>query len=174
MPEDELNQNHNPEGEETESLRARIAELEDSIAEKESQSENHATRLGEAEAMIVELKRMLADKERELADLKQTLAGADETLVEVRNSLAEAVASYRALVAEANPDIPDELITGDSIATVAQSLASARNLVSSVKKGLEAEIARTRVPAGAPQRTPPDLSALSPREKIQIAIGGNK
>lgn len=167
MPEKELTRNHDSDGEETESLRARIAELEGSIAETESELKKRDTRLSEAEAMI-------ADKDSELAGLKQTLAQSDEALAQVKNFLAQAVASYRALVAEVNSDIPEELITGDSMAAIDQSLASARALVSRVKKGLEAEIAKTRVPAGAPQRTPPDLSALSPREKIQYAIGGKK
>ena len=47
-------------------------------------------------------------------------------------------------------------------------------LVTKVKQGLEIEISLARVPAGAPERTLPDLSALSPREKIQYAIGITK
>ena len=174
MPEKELTRTHDPDGEEPEGLRARIAELEGSIVEKESELKKRDTRLSEADAMVAEVKGMIADKDSELADLKQTLAQSDEALAQVKNSLAQAVASYRALVVEANPDIPEELVTGDSMAAIDQSLASARVLVSRVKKGLEAEIAKTRVPAGAPQRTPTDLSALSPREKIQYAIGGKK
>jgi len=38
---------------------------------------------------------------------------------------------------------------------------------------MEEEVSKARIPAGAPQRVPPDLSALSPREKIQYAIGGS-
>ena len=48
----------------------------------------------------------------------------------------------------------------------------AKALVSRVKQGVEAEVSLAKVPAGAPERTLPDLSALSPREKIQYAIGG--
>ena len=95
-------------------------------------------------------------------------------LASVRDSLAQAVSSYRALVVQANPDVLDELISGDSIEAINQSVEHAQGFISRVKQGLEAEAARTRVPVGAPQRTPPDLSALSPREKIRYAIGGKR
>ena len=174
MPEDELNQNHSPEGEETEDFKARIAELEGLVAEKDEELKAKDARLSEAETRITELEQVIADRDSELATLKQAVAELDEALTNVKNSLAQAVFSYRALVVQANPDIPDELITGDSIEAIDQSLENARNLISRVKQGLEAEAAKARVPAGAPQRTLPDLSALSPREKIQYAIGGKR
>jgi hypothetical protein len=40
------------------------------------------------------------------------------------------------------------------------------------RREIEAEAARSRIPAGAPQRTPPDMSGLSAREKIQYGLGG--
>jgi hypothetical protein len=68
----------------------------------------------------------------------------------------------------------EELITGDTIESINESLKKAKTLVSQVRQGLETEIAGAKIPAGAPPRTPPDLSALSPREKIQYAIGGKQ
>ena len=165
MPDDELNQN--PEGEELESFKARIAELEDLVAEKDEELKSRGIR-------IIELEQMVADRDSETADLKQSIAESDEALANVKDSLAQAVSSYRALVVQANPDVLDELVTGDSIEAINQSLEDARALVSRVKQGLEVEAAKTRVPAGAPQRTPPDLSALSPQEKIRYAIGGKR
>ena len=144
------------------------------VAEKDEELKAKDARLSEAETRITELEQVIADRDSELATLKQAVAESDEALTNVKNSLAQAVSSYRALVVQANPDIPDELITGDSIEAIDQSLENARNLISRVKQGLEVEAAKTRVPAGAPQRTPPDLSALSPREKIQYAIGGKR
>ena len=44
---------------------------------------------------------------------------------------------------------------------------------STVKQEIGAENSLLRVPAGTPARTPPDLSALSPREKIKYAIEGS-
>ncbi len=90
------------------------------------------------------------------------------------NSLAEAVASYKAVVVQTNPEVIEELISGDTIEAISESLEKAKTLVSRVRQGVEAEISLAKVPAGAPERTSPDLSTLSPREKIQYAIGGKK
>jgi len=76
-------------------------------------------------------------------------------------------------VVQANPGVLAELITGDTVEEVNESLKNAQVLVDRVRQEMEAEASKTRIPAGAPQRAPLDLSALSPREKIQYAIGGS-
>jgi hypothetical protein len=68
----------------------------------------------------------------------------------------------------------EELISGDTIEAVNESLEKAKNLIGRVRQGIETEISRARVPAGAPERRPPDLSALSPSEKILYGIGGRR
>ena len=126
---------------------------------------------------LIELKSLVRDKDRALAkanarisELEQVLVESEEKLKTTNDSLAEAIVSYKKLVIENSPEVPEELIGGESVPAVNQSLEQARSLVSRVKQGLEAEIQATRVPAGAPQRTSPDLSALSPREKIQYGV----
>lgn len=126
------------------------------------------------EATMGELQEALTARDTEIAGLKQTISEAEGKLSEINALLSQAVASYRELVVTAHPEVPPELITGDSVAEVDESLRSARALVDKVKQGIEAETARTRVPAGSPPRTPLDLSVLSPREKIQYAIGGKQ
>lgn len=174
MSDDELNQDHGPTGEEPEDLKARIAELEGLVAERDEALRVGEARLSEAGARITEMEQMTAERESEVAALKHSLASSGETLDSVKTSLAQAVSSYRALVVQANPDVLDELVAGDSVEAVNQSLGNAQALISRVRQGLEVEASRMRVPAGAPQRTLPDLSALSPREKIQYAVGSNK
>lgn len=174
MSDDELNQDHGPTGEEPEDLKARIAELEGLVAERDEALRVGEARLSEAGARITEMEQMMAERESEVAALKHSLASSGETLDSVKTSLAQAVSSYRALVVQANPDVLDELVAGDSVEAVNQSLGNAQALISRVRQGLEVEASRMRVPAGAPQRTLPDLSALSPREKIQYAVGSNK
>ena len=166
MADDELNQN--PSDEELEQSEAsRVTELEALVAQKGEE-------LTETNARIVELEQAVAGRDSEIATLKQSKAESDEKLTTIGNSMTEAVASYKALVVQANPGVPEELITGDSIEAIDQSLGNARSLVFKVKQGLEIEASKIKVPAGAPERTPPDLSALSPREKIQYAIGGRR
>ncbi len=123
---------------------------------------------------LVELERILEGKDSEITSLKQTREELEGTLVALNSSLAKTVNSYKALLVQANPEVIGELISGDTIESINESLEKAKTLVSKVRKGLEVEISRTRVPAGAPERTPPDLSSLSPREKIQYAIGSKK
>jgi predicted RNase H-like nuclease (RuvC/YqgF family) len=125
------------------------------------------------DAAIIRLEQVLAGKDSEIAALKQALDEVERKLTELGEALAQAVASYKALVVQANPGVLAELITGDTVEAVNESLKNARALVDRVRQEMEAEVLNARIPAGAPQRTPLDLSVLSPREKIQYAIGGH-
>ena len=155
--EDELSQ--------SEASKEGVTELENLIAQKDQELASKDARVSELEAAVASL-------ESETATMKQTVAESSDNLNKLNESLKEAVASYGALVIRSNPDVPEELIAGDSIEAIADSLTSAKELVTKIRKGMEAEISLARVPIGAPERTAPDLSALSPREKIQYAIGG--
>ena len=99
--------------------------------------------------------------------------GFPPTTTEIGKALPQAVAAYKELMLQANPGILTELITGDTVEEINESLKNARILVDRVRQEMEAEASKTRIPAGAPQRAPLDLSALSSREKIQYAIGGS-
>ena len=133
---------------------AGIAELESLVAQKDEE-------LAKASARLIELEQAVAGKDSEMATLQQS-----------NDELAEAVASYKTVVVQANPEVIDELINGGTIEAINESLSKAKDLVSKVRQGVEAEISSAKIPAGAPERTSPDLSALSPREKIQYAVGG--
>lgn len=147
-------QDQEPNGEE---LEARLAEKENELAEKNSR--------------IAELEQAVASRDDQIAALKQSVLELEQKLTETEESLSQAISSYRALVIKTNPGVPEEQIVGDSIEEIEASLASAQALIDRVRQELEAEIAAAKIPAGAPLRTPADLSALSPRDKIQYAIG---
>ena len=136
-----------------EELKARLVELEGVVGKKDEEFSRASTR-------IVELERLVAE--------------ANDRADKLGKDFEKAVSGYKALVVRSNPDVLEELIAGDSIEAIDSSLASARELVSKVRKGVENEISLVKVPAGAPQRTSVDLSALSPREKIQYGIGGKR
>ena len=147
---------------------------EDSVVDLENLLAQRDEGLAKANARLLELEQVVAGKDSDIAGLKQSEGELTERLTSVSSSLAEAVSSYKATVVQANPDVLEELISGDTIEAINQSLSEAESLVSRVRQGIEAEISLTRFPAGAPARTLPDLSALSPREKIQYAIGGKR
>jgi uncharacterized coiled-coil protein SlyX len=154
FPDNGQNQDQEPvEGE----LAARLAESEAALTEKGSQ--------------ISELERALVERDEQINTLKQSLAELETKLAELADSRSQALASYRALVVSSNPDLPEELITGESVEEIDRSLASARALIDRVRQRLEMEIAGSRIPAGASLRAPLDLSVLSPQEKIQYAMG---
>jgi len=154
-----------PEVEESGQSGDRVTELEGLIAQKDEE-------LAKANARIIKLEQAVTNLDSEVASLKQAVAESGEKLTTINHSLVEAVASYKALVAQLNPEVLEELIAGDTIEAINESLEKAKTLIGRVRQGLEAEITAGKVPAGAPIRTPPDVSALSPREKINYAIGG--
>ena len=145
----------------------------DELDSLKQENESLARELKSRDATIVRLEQALAGKDSEIAALKQALDEAERKMSELGGALAQAVAAYKELVVQANPGVLAELITGDSIEEVNEALKNAQALVDRVRQEMEAEAAKTRVPAGAPQRAPIDLSSLSAREKIQYAIGGS-
>jgi Skp family chaperone for outer membrane proteins len=124
------------------------------------------------EAAITGLEKAAKEKDGEMAALKQSLADTGKVQEETKNALGATVTAYKDLVIQVNPGLVDEMIKGTSIEEINESVKSAQALVEKVKQHVAAESARVRVPAGAPQRTPLDLSALSAREKIKYAMEG--
>jgi hypothetical protein len=105
-----------------------------------------------------------------IAQLEQGIAAKDSELAAAKESLSGAVEKYRAAILASAPGIPAELVKGESIDEIDASLEQARGIVSKVRQQLEVEAEANKVPAGAPPRTPQDLSALSPAEKIAYAL----
>jgi len=154
-PEENQNQEKEPDGGELDG--SRVAELEARLAENGSR--------------ISGLEQALAERGGQINTLKQSLAEMEAQMAELKDGQSQAIANYRALVVRSNPELPEELITGDSVEEIDKSLAGAQSLINRVRQRLETEIAGAKIPAGAPLRTPADLSALSPQEKIQYAMG---
>ncbi len=159
----------------TEKERENAEEVEaagDGLDELKQQNEALTRELASRDAMITRLEQALAGKDSEIAALKQALSESERKLADLGEALAQSVAAYKELVVQANPGVLADLITGDTVEQVNESLKNAQALVDRVRQEMEAEASKIRIPAGAPQRAPLDLSALSPREKIQYAIGG--
>ncbi len=175
---DEVNQKENslesPPGEQSKSqmeASGRSVVSEVGVAELESLVAQKGEELTKVSARLDEFEQVIAGKDAEIVTLKLANNELEGRLTSLGGSLAETVANYRAMVVQANPEVIEELISGDTIVSINESLNKAKILVSKVRQGLETEISLAKVPMGAPERTSPDLSALSPREKIQYAIG---
>ena len=140
--------------------------------ENEPNQDNTGEELEQVRSRVIELEALVAQKDEELAKANTRVSEFEMVVAESDRRLAQAVSSYKALVAKSNPEVLEELIVGDTIEDINTSLEKAKTIVGKVRQGLEVEMASARVPAGAPERTPTDLSALSPREKIQYGMGG--
>ncbi|GIW05569.1 MAG: hypothetical protein KatS3mg060_0374 [Dehalococcoidia bacterium] len=88
----------------------------------------------------------------------------------LRQELAAAVAAYREARLAADPSVPPELVTGETVAEIDASVERARAIVAQVRERLRNEVARA-VPPPAVGRTPVDPATLSPREKIAYGLG---
>ena len=131
-----------------------------------------------AETEVAALTRQLGERDHAFgalkAELEQAKADAEassartaaESAASITAAVADAAAKYQALIVQTNPEIPAELIVGNTIAELAASLARGKSIVQKVKTNLDAQTQAAPVPAGAPARQGVDLSSLSAHEKI--------
>ena len=144
------------------------------IPEDESNQIDTVQELEQVRVKVLDLEASLAEKDGEITRADTRISELEQVVSELGDKLGQAVSSYRTLAVETNSQVPEELITGATVEEISASLERAISLVSRVKQELEAEIASARVPIGSPERTPINLEALSPREKIEYAIGGRR
>ena len=110
------------------------------------------------------------ETQTELAELRSALEQRDLEIESLQSRLASATARYREALLAAAPDIPEELVVGESPEEVDASLAGARQMVERVRGRIESHIADERVPSGAPVRGAQEFSDMSSREKIAYAL----
>jgi predicted nuclease with TOPRIM domain len=102
----------------------------------------------------------------ELETVRQELAAARDA---ARDLHEQTVARYRALILQAAPDVPANLIRGETFDDLDRSLAEARQTVTAIHEQARGERA-ARVPAGSPVRGAGDWEGLTPAEKIRAGI----
>jgi hypothetical protein len=83
---------------------------------------------------------------------------------------AYAVEDFKKLASASNPLIPPEVIFGTTVEEVKASLSRANKLVANVQESLSKQAAAASVPAGAPQRTGPNVDGMSTKEKINVGL----
>jgi archaellum component FlaC len=160
----------------TEKEQEKNEKVDEEVGESDGLRDENETlteELKSRDAAILRLEQSLAEKDSEITGMTQALNVAREAIDELGQALSRAVAAYKETAVRANPGLPPEMITGDTIEEVDESVKKARAIMERVRQEMEAEAARTRVPAGAPPRSAPDLSGLTAREKIQYAIRGS-
>lgn len=115
----------------------------------------------------------LAARDAEFGKLKDALAAAEERIAELSGNLTEAISKYKDRLYSANPELLENMITGETIKDIDDSLGSALLLVDKVKAHVAEQAKEVTVPAGSPERTggPDFIGGMSAKEKIAYAIG---
>jgi len=131
---------------------ARAAHLEETLAQLRDEQSQLSASLREAQAQ-------LAARDEELAALQQEVEA-------LQGSLKAAASKYRDALLASRPEVPPDLVSGETVEEVDQQLEAALRMVAQLRSHLESQAQAVRVPTGAPARRAPDLSALSPGEKI--------
>ena len=135
---------------------ARAAHLEETLAQLREEQNQLSASLGEAQAQV-------AARDEELAGLRQEAEA-------LQVNLKAAASKYRDALLAGRPDVPPDLVSGETVGEVDQQLDAALRMVAQLRSHLESQAQALRVPTGAPARRAPDLSALSPSEKIAYGL----
>jgi len=135
---------------------ARAAHLEETLAQLREEQSQLSASLGEAQAQV-------AARDEELAGLRQEAEA-------LQVNLKTAAIKYRDVLLAGRPDVPPDLVSGETVEEVDQQLEAALRMVAQLRSHLESQAQALRVPTGAPARRAADLSALSPGEKIAYGL----
>jgi uncharacterized protein involved in exopolysaccharide biosynthesis len=112
----------------------------------------------------------LAELETALNETRLSLQARTGDYDRLKAALDDTVSAYRKLAVSSSPLYSDDLISGSSVEEIDASIKKINGLVKKMRSTLEAELKDLTIPAGAPERSAPDLSGLSPRDKIKYGI----
>ena len=140
-------------------------QTEDALSEHDRRLSGLEEALGQRDARIAHL-------EAALGQAEDAAKRRDEEMEGVNARLAQAVELYRGSLLASEPDVPEDMVQGTTVEVVQESLARVRQMVEQVRGRLEARASLERTPLGVPARSAPDLSALSPQEKILVGLSG--
>jgi uncharacterized phage infection (PIP) family protein YhgE len=157
-----------------------MAALQDELTEAQTEVDRLQTIAADREARAAHLEETLTELREEQGRLSASLreaqvqfAARDEELAALRPevaalqaSLKAAASKYRDALLASQPEVPPDLVGGETVEEVDQQLEGALRMVAQLRTHLESQAQTLRVPTGAPARRAADLSALSPAEKI--------
>jgi hypothetical protein len=130
-------------------------------------SSDFVTGEGATHEPAAEIMASLISREAEVTRLSRQLAEKDEIIGRLNAGLNTAVIAYRGSAVALHRDLPEELIEGDSVNAVDESLKKAMALVARVKSSL-ANAAPPPVVAARSR----SAETLSAEDKIRRGLGG--
>lgn len=149
--------------EDLEGAKAEIDSLQTTVADREARAAHLELELGAVRDELSAARTDFEARDRQLA----TLNARSEALEAAVRLSAE---RYRALALQRSPELPEELVTGETVDEIDRALDRARETVSKVRGHLETHAQSTRVPVGAPVRSGADFAGLSAQDKIARGI----
>ena len=112
----------------------------------------------------------MEDLQRQADDARAEAAANGAVADALRTQLAEALQRYRELLLSKDPDVPPDMVEGDTIAELEASYTRASALVETLRLKAAEQAAQQRVPAGAPARRAMDSTSLTPQQKIMLGL----
>ena len=143
-------------------------------AEKAKSQEAIGQATQELTERVASLEADVQAKDTALTELQTKAEGQTQELTTANAALESAVGAYKDVVLKANPLLPTDMIQGLTIDEVNTSLERALNVVGHISDGLKAQQQNLadadKIPPGAPQRTGPDVSSMTTKEKINYGL----
>lgn len=110
-------------------------------------------------------------QEAEQAAQAERVAALEREMAAERERTLAAVTRYRQAVLAAEPELPEELVSGASLEEVEQSLTAARRAVATIRERLTVEGRQDGgFPVGAPARGAASTAGMSASEKIAFGL----
>jgi chromosome segregation ATPase len=159
-----------PGGEDLGALQDELADARAQVERLQSETADTQARAQQAIGEAAELREQVRTSAEAATSAAGDAATLREQLASAEERLRASAERYRDLVVRTEPALPAELIAGETIEDVDASVAAARDVVGRVRAHIDAQAQTARVPAGAPQRSGPDVSALSPEQKIRYGL----
>jgi chromosome segregation ATPase len=147
-----------------------LTELQEELADARAELEQLRSTTADREARLRALRDELAEARRQAEARDGELAEAREAAAALSERVRAGAQRYRELALQQMPELPEELVAGETIEEIDEALGRARETVSKVRGHLESQAQAARVPVGAPVRSEPDLSGLSAAEKIERGL----
>jgi len=122
------------------------------IAAVKAQLEEEQKAKSALEEAMAEKDARLTELETALSEAKRGSEASTAELASVKEARDQAVSKYLGMAKAANPQVPQDMISGETIEEIDATVEKGKGLVSAVKKTLESETAAAKVPAGAPTR----------------------
>ena len=120
------------------------------------------------------LAQRLAEREAHAARTEEGSADLRRELEQARAGRQAAVARFRDAALAAAPELPGDLVAGETVEEIERAIERARAVVAHVR-GHDARTPTVpSVPAGSPTRRAPDTSSMSAVEKIRNGIAARE